>query len=455
LVISLLGILVIAACGEDVTQPPVVPTSTPSPTASATSTPVPTATQPLSTVAIDVTKDHLAAMVFSHTEVQLEFPFLQPEASGTGFRDNSQAILETLDPDDTAENLAARGRIDGYGSQFVDVQVLASGLSLLERPLSLSASLELMDSPESARRNLQDRNEEIRDFQGVEVAGNVIREYRQDEVAGIGETAVFGRLTIALAAFGATTEVGFFSWQTGPIVANIAVSGFDDSDRQEALERLAGQMDRRIQRVLAGEIPPEPTSPAATAPAGPGGAETPAGPEGFDLAAMPPERKELPEGLAIVAEGFLESEGSIAYQRDFEVEAQAPNAESLAVTSLRTRVDLYGTAVESLAVVAVLTSLGPDVLLSLIEQSIGQGVALTADDVVTTPVTAPLIGDASGGFHVSVVAPEVQREMYLFFTARGRISSQLVLQGPPGGPTLDVAVATAQLIDDRIAANSP
>jgi hypothetical protein len=82
-------------------------------------------------------------------------------------------------------------------------------------------------------------------------------------------------------------------------------------------------------------------------------------------------------------------------------------------------------------------------------------VALTADDVVTTPVTAPLIGDASGGFHVSVVAPEVQREMYLFFTARGRISSQLVLQGPPGGPTLDVAVATAQLIDDRIAANSP
>jgi hypothetical protein len=128
---GLLAILAVAGCGGEAPAPTstALPAtqSTPvsaSATAAPTATPVPAST--LEAVAIDITRDHLPAMVLARSEVELEFPFLQPETGTTGFRDNEQATAQTLDPNDTAQDLAARGRVDGYSTQFVDLQCWAA-----------------------------------------------------------------------------------------------------------------------------------------------------------------------------------------------------------------------------------------------------------------------------------------------------------------------------------------
>ena len=283
---ALLGMLVIVGCGEQATQPTseeAIPTTSSPLTGNGVPTPTPTpdASQSPDTVLIDVTRDHLPAMVLAHSEIQLEFPFLQLEPTLTGYQDNEQAAGQTMDPNDTSGDLAERGRLDGYETEFVDSAVQASGLTSQERPLGLSVSLNLMETPESARRYLKDQMDEIQRFQGVDVDGTIVNEFRQAELAGLVEYAVADCVTIAIAAFGATAQAGVVLWQRGPIVAIVGVTGFDDSDRSAAIERLARQMDRRIKRVLAGEIPPALITPTATAPSTPtvvggSGEETPA-----------------------------------------------------------------------------------------------------------------------------------------------------------------------------------
>ena len=421
-----------------------------------TAVPTPTATRPAGFASIDVTAEHLPAMVLTQPEVELEFPSLRLAPAIAGFLNNEEAASRSISTGDSGAALAERGRLDGYTTQFLDTNVMSSGLSDQEHPLNLSISLDLLDSSTSARVYITEQVAEIGQLEGVDVDGNVIRDYRHAAVAELGETANVGRFSIKAAAFGATTEVGFIFWQRGPIVANLAAAGFDDSDRSEALERLARQMDRRIQRVLAGDIVPSAIAPTAVPTSAPtvtdqNGAEATILEE-FDLPAMLPLISELPLGVVVTAEGFLaESSGLASYQREFAGAADlAPP-----ITALRARVDLYDSPIEALAIVVVLAGLDSEALRGLVELSIGDGTTLDLEDMVVVPVTEPAIGDAFGGFHVSVVSPPVAREMYLLFSARGQVGSQILLQSPPGQPVLDEAIRIAQLIDERVVANSP
>jgi hypothetical protein len=171
---------------------------------------------------------------------------------------------------------------------------------------------------------------------------------------------------------------------------------------------------------------------------------------------MLPTAQDVAEGLAVVGEGFVVDAGvSAAYQREFVGEEQRVAAGTLPIIQLNARVDLYDTPIESIALLGVLTSLGDDSLRSLMEQSVGEGTVLAPEDVVVSPLGIPVIGDALGGIRIDVMSSTVEREVYLLFTTRGRIGAQLLVQGAPGQLELTEVIRLAQLIDDRIMANSP
>ena len=84
------------------------------------------------------------------------FPTLKLDTAGSGFVGNDETIEDTLDPNDTAEDLAGRGRIDGYEVTFSE-SVFTFGFSVV-------SSVDLLDSVESAKEFMQHQVDEFRRF---------------------------------------------------------------------------------------------------------------------------------------------------------------------------------------------------------------------------------------------------------------------------------------------------
>ncbi len=59
-------------------------------------------------------------MVLDQADVDVEFPGLPLDVGDSGSMDNEAATEETIDPDDTATDLTAQGRLDGYAHEFFD-----------------------------------------------------------------------------------------------------------------------------------------------------------------------------------------------------------------------------------------------------------------------------------------------------------------------------------------------
>ena len=113
------------------------------------------------------------------------------------------------------------------------------------------------------------------------------------------------------------TTVTFVSWRRDNVVGVVTVAVVGEEGKVAAAERLAGLMDRRIDGVLAGEIVATPVAPEPGRPLE-GDAEERALAEGFDISAMLHTVADLPKGVALQVEGYIEeSDGISAYFREF------------------------------------------------------------------------------------------------------------------------------------------
>ena len=212
-------------------EPTPVPTATPlpTPTASLAPTPVPTTTPvhpasatpsptPDANLAFDVTRDQLPGIVLTQTDIHAEFANLQPDPGGSGYQDNDAAAQGTIDPDDTALDLASQGRLDGYAANFFEFEALFGAEDAIIRPFQTTSQVDLFDSSESAQAFIKLRVQDFGRFSGREFEEGITLERFQEFVAPeVGEDTAAGLLTRFIADFGWEFTSTYIFWRRGPL----------------------------------------------------------------------------------------------------------------------------------------------------------------------------------------------------------------------------------------------
>ena len=402
------------------------------------------------------TRDDLPAMVLTQPDIESEFPALRATVQDSPYRDNEAAAATSINPDDTALDLAALGRLDGYTLEFSDpaaFSTLATG-----GPISASVSVVLFATPETAEASLRRDFAEIDKLLSNNVEGITLKDFERLDAPDVGSNAIAGKLTITIAALGGDTISSFVAWQRGPILASVGATSVDDRDRSGAMNRLAQLMDDRIKGVLAGDIKvaSQPTPPAPTATPGPAAVsisdEEAARLRGFDLAAMLPALDDLPPGAVLTVEGFSDQPGDIAsYKREFGPSGPFVELGSSQVINIGFTVELYASILDARTRVTILETFGPDVFGQLVAAAVAGSPGLTPQSISADSLDLPPIGDLRAGFLVEIetaVGP-VQGQMAFF--SQGALFGQLVLIGP--AIVLDDTVALVRLMEAGMRSN--
>jgi hypothetical protein len=200
-----------------------------------------------------VTKAQLAAMVVPAEELGAAIRGLQVDESG--LVSNRDAADNSYDPDDTGETMKGDGRVTGYELSYEHPKLIAS-----KGALGAGSSVDLFQDPVYAAQFLHER---LNDYERFEdgVPGLKFSRYSEFEAPAIGDEGAGQHLTITIPGVvtGYETEVVF---RRGRIVALVAIARADRKDVREEALKLAAELDRRIQAVLAGEIEARPLRPA-------------------------------------------------------------------------------------------------------------------------------------------------------------------------------------------------
>ena len=399
-------------------------------------------------------------MVLSQADIRAEFreAALEPEASG--YWDNEVAADDTIDPSDTAADLASRGRLYGYEHNFSDLVALMIGAPSEGRPYMVEAIVDLFGSERSARsilqRHVQDfrrfQGIEIKGFQGIEVEGLTLVVFEELVAPDLGTDAVSGRFLVTAVGSKAKLYATFVSWIKGPVVALVRVTAHDDADLSAAVNRLALRMDQRIDEVLEGGIAAVPVVRGATAAT----LEEAARSEGFDLPAMLPTLADLPDGATIESEFFdvvKYAYGDIgAYIREFGAESAVIQLDSSQSIKIEAQVELHATDLDSRAEVLDLKGLDPAVLGELYGYYMA---GVFPDTIAVEAVKLAEMGDAAAGFLMTMKTEIGDFDAYLLFFGRGRIAAHLFVMGLGDQVHLEDVILLAQLLDALIQENSP
>ena len=235
-------------------------------------------------------------MILSLPDAQTAFPVFKVDTQSSGYEDNDQAAEGSIDPADTGASLAASGRIVGGKVDFTD----------LENDLSpsVSSSVDLFDSPESATAFLQRQIADFEKFEGTDLAEGVnFKEFVKTGAPGLGSDAAAGRLTVFVQAFNLSIVQTFVSWRRGPTVAAVLVVANDTRDQSAIASFLARQMDAQINKALVGELGvtpvPSPTPVPVLTP------EQAALQQGYDLSSRLPALDDL-VNAKVVGQGYQE-----------------------------------------------------------------------------------------------------------------------------------------------------
>ena len=361
-----------------------------------------------------------------------------------GFEDNEAAADKTIPPEDTAQDLDAQGRLDGYQHSFTDATAL----------FSLRTTAELFDSSDLARTFIETQFGDFFFLVGQEIDQDPIVTLDAYQLnpfpPSVGDDARAGLLAVTVQTDGGPVEVvnNFLVWRSGRVVAGVQVVSFDGQERVEAVARLSLVMEQRIDQVFAMEIPVAPT---------PSPTPTPTPIPLLDLEAMAPTLEDIP-GAVVHEEGIVEDPITLeTYVREFrppESEASFPLGSSQ-VGQVVARLEQYATAGEASEFPLALADISPDLFGDLLGQSLVEALGITAEDLVAASVDLPTLGDAAAGFQITVGAAEVRQDIFFVFSARGRVAPVLTVVGLAGEVAAADVVALAQLIDQRILEATP
>ena len=377
-------------------------------------------------------------MVLTQSQIDSEMPGLQL-SSRSGYLTDVDVAKHTLDMDDTGEDVAAQGFVDGYEHLFSD-QNAPFGPSILTRGY-------LWDTPDSARVFIRHQMEDAQRLEGSQLPGGItLTEFQGLKAPEVGEDAVAFRVTGTIADYQTEVVTTLLMWRRGPVVATVGVLSFDDEDRSAIVGRLAQQMDHRIDGVLAGQIVAGPFVPTPVPQVTPRGATTPRPIEDSKLTAMLLTLADLPTGAVITSEGPAETtDATQSYGRRFGPAGATMQLGPSEVTEVRVTVEIYASDAIARAPIEIIRSMGPEWLGQLLQESdAGKG------GTNVEPVDIPQIGDASAALMVRMETPAGKIEAHTVHVSRAQVRAQLLVVGPAGKVFLDDVVALAQLLDQRI-----
>jgi hypothetical protein len=229
---------------------------------------------------------------------------------GSGVQGNAAAAEDSLDPEDTAAQLARGGRISGYSLEYDDL-----AFDRLERRrgvLAVGSSVDLFTTAAAAAAyDAKQRSDGTRYAGKYVEAGFRLAGWHTAPVDGLGKGAVLVRESLQL---GDTRYYGtLVLFRRGPLLGSVGITRADGSSASRTAVRLARLLAKRMGRAQHGSLGFQPVFVPRTASKG----KAPAG--GPDLAAMSLTASELPRGGRLADGGYAASRTVLGmYRRQFD-----------------------------------------------------------------------------------------------------------------------------------------
>ena len=395
-------------------------------------------------------------MVLTLEAIQDEFPELQLDLERSGYRDNAAAARSTMDPEDTAANLAAQGRIDGYDHEFTNPSAFFDADPMVTRPHIALSVVDLYESNEAAIASVGRSMVELVRFEGQDIDGVMITDVYHADLPDLGKSGVIGRMNQLLVEYEAESTGAFVMWVRGPVVARVLLVTVGLGDLGPVAEALARRMDRRIDGVFAGEISATPVVPDPALGSAGRAADRAALVEGYDLPAMLLRPEDLADDAAIGGEGFIAVGGGLpVYQRQMSIRGPLKEADST-VSDVSQTVSLFPTVEEAQGPVRVLQTVSHDAFKGLVGATLLPSFGEQGGDAMTVHRPEhPELGDAAVVFEVSLDALVPQVDFVMLFFSIGRVSVQLIVAGPYEGIAPDDVIEMGRIIAQRVLQHSP
>ncbi len=393
-----------------------------------------------------VTENDLAIMVLPQEELGEEFADLEIDED-SGFQNNEQATDDTINPEDTGEDLERAGRINGYELEYVAPDLL-SMLEAGEGVAVVETMVHLFKDAGAASDFLAEQVEDYQRFEGKEVMPSMtLQEAQTFAVDGLADEAIGVRARVS---FGDMQLYGTgVYFRLGRLVGEAWIATGDDADVNSQVKTIARALEERIEGVLLGDITgtpmplPQVEEEATVAPP----------PEGApDLPAMALSLDDLPAGVSIDHEGYVEDEDTVAsYEREFDLGSVSIG--SSRPISLESEVDLYENATEASGRLAAFELIatsesGVDLLAPVVSERVG----FRATDVRLEPLPTSGLGEDSVGFRVSFDSPLGRLEMTFIFVRVDRAVGSVSLMGLGGKVDSTDAISLAEAMAARMAA---
>ena len=389
-------------------------------------------------------ENDLAIMVLPQEELPDEFADL-PVDKDSGFVDNEKTADDTVDPDDTAADLERAGRIIGYDLDYSDPTF--SAFEAGEGVILVGTGVQLFDDGDAASDFISKQVEDFERFEGKEIeVGAVLEDVERVAVDGLGDEAIGLRIRIGFGDLRSyQTAVPF---RLDRLVGAAFLTRADDENIDSQVEEIARALEQRIEGVLLGEITGTPVpipreEEEATIPR----------PEGVpDLEAMALTLDDLPSGVSIDREGYVEHEDTVAsYDREFDPRLARIGTSRFA--SLESEIDLYPSTHDArLAVVGFRSFLTDESAADIFASDFAEGAGFEATNVRFEPVPLPKIGDESVGGQISFDTPFGPFDTVLIAVRVERVVGLLSAGGLESAVDITDAVPLAEAMTQRIVA---
>ena len=356
-------------------------------------------------------------------------------ASYSGVNDSDEVADDTLDPEDTGDDLEEAGFVAGYSLNFEDptFSALEEGKGVLDA----SSTVELFEDEAAAAAYLAKLLEDNRRFEGEEIEpGTTLEGVEEFSVEGIADDAT------GLILHGSFGDSDFYAtgvvFTVGRLRAGVGISRADDSDVTAEAERIGGALAERIEGVLLGDID---ETPVPIPEEEPEVGEVPAPSEPPFPHRMALSLDDLPEGIDIEREGYVtDDQTESSYEREFDLASGSIGASEF--MSLENDVDLFEDEFQATGFYAAFEALftGENAV-DFLGPAFSAGAGFEVGNVTAEDLGLSDVGDKSFGVRAAFDTP-LTRFNGIFVSARvGRAMGTLVITGLAG------EVAAADIVD--------
>jgi hypothetical protein len=191
---------------------------------------------------------------------------------------------------------------------------LTAALETGEGPIELATSVELFTDDEAASAFIEDQLGDYERFAGRDVEGFTLVDVTNFDVEEVGDEAN------GFVAEASLAEIRLFGtvvvFRLGRLVGAVVISRLDDRDVRAEAERLARELESRIEGVIAGDVTgapvPLPEDEEESAPT----SEPPAGAP--DISGLALQLEDVPGGYSVASEGYVADTNTRAtFEREF------------------------------------------------------------------------------------------------------------------------------------------